>query len=59
VEAVIAEASRFSIQTTTTWEIVAEGADEGADEGLAVRPAVGPALTATAEEAGLPGGVVA
>jgi hypothetical protein len=59
VDAVTAEASRFSSQTTTTWEILAEGADEGADEDAAVRPAVGPALTATAEEAGLPGGVVA
>ena len=55
MDAVTADASRFSSQTTTTWEIVAEGADEGADEGAgdgvdegdgaAVGPAVGPALT--------------
>jgi hypothetical protein len=84
VDAVTADASRFSSQTTTTWEIFADaavgpGVNVGA--GVAVRagvtrtvgfgvgvsvadgvddgPAFGLAPTATAEEAGPLGGVVA
>ena len=73
MDAVTADASLFSIQTTTTWEIpavagVAEGLGPGVNVGdrTASEPAAGVddgpavelALTGTAEEAGLPGGVV-
>ncbi len=72
MDAVTADASRFSIQTTTTWEIPAVGVNDGPGPGVNVGdrtasepaagvddgPAAGLALTGTAEEAGLPGGVV-
>jgi hypothetical protein len=46
VDAVTADASRFSIQTTTTWEILVEGAGDGASDGAdeGAGAAVGPGV---------------